>query len=892
MRPHISRLPLLASLVAPGCASTLSAQGRQGFTDGRNDLLTLNILVMLVLIGVALFLFVQSRRLDRKRANYQAEAASLAEEQRFFTPAQMATLTLSMAPRWPIIAASDSLAAVLGVAPERLRVGCCYADVLAPDDAARLLADIERHVEEGATQWRQQYCVQTEHEGSRWIGGYTQAGFNRRGKVVRLRSYLFNDTRHMEADLRMERLASVFDHTNECICMTDPLGTILEANQNFCRMTGYTHAELIGQNPRLLKSGRHDDIFYRAMWDELTARGQWQGEIWNQRKNGEIYLEHLSITSVQTRGGQVARYIGIFNDISDFKTQQQRIEHLAHFDALTGLPNRVLLTDRLRTALAAAKRARNLLAIAYLDLDGFKRVNDTFGHEMGDTLLISVARTLEDTLRETDTVARLGGDEFVLVLGGGGERSDYLNTLERVLARLSAPFSLGAATVNIGASIGVTFYPDDDGSPDSFLRHADQAMYQAKQAGRSGYKIFSMEEATPGKPLPTDLNSIETALGKGEFCLRFQPTVNIREGKVIGMEGRMYWQHPQRGLLSQAEFMPDFVGTAMETRLCEWFITALLAQFQTWQRQGLRLFVSFGVTNAQVRAPQFLPNLLSRIQSASLPAGALWIELRAATPEQEEIAEIAQVLEECREHGISIMLGDFGTGYSSLACLRRLPADFLKIDQSFIRSMLKNPEDLAIIEGVLNMAAAFGRQVIAEGVESAAHCGMLLHMGCNIVRGNHIARPMTVSAITDWLREWRPDPAWSAAAQLRLGYRHLPLLLMEVELRRWIEQMREHVLTHAGQRPAAPILDAAASAFNRWYQIARKSAVYNSIPSFAALFGAHEHLHSIAQAMASAIERNQPENADARVEAFNATCDQMMSLLNHLMETAAALPDR
>ena len=855
-------------------------------------MLLLNILVMLVVVGVAISLFVQSRRLARKSAGYRAKAESLAQDQRFFTQGQVAMLTLSMAPRWPIIASSDNLAAVLGVAPERVKAGCFYADILGEDESARLCAEIERHVAEGDTQWRQRYYVHTEHAGSRWIGDHAQAEYDQRGKLLELRTCLYDDTRRMEADLRMELLASVFDHANECICITDPSGTILEANHNFCGMTGYAHAEVIGQNPRLLKSGRHDYAFYRAMWDEITTRGEWQGEIWNQRKNGEIYPVHLSITSVHARGGQIAHYIGIFDDISDFKAQQQRIERLAHFDALTGLPNRALLIDRLRIALAAAKRSRQLLAIAYLDLDDFKPVNDTYGHETGDMLLISVARSLEGILRETDTVARLGGDEFVLILGGGGAHSDYLNTLERVLARLSAPFSLGTATVSISASIGVTFYPDDDGSPDSFLRHADQAMYQAKQAGRSGYRIFRAEASTPDKQASKHLSGIEAALGKGEFCLLFWPTVNIREGKIIGMEGGLHWQHPQRGLLSQAEFMPALVGTTMETRLYEWLVSTLIAQFDDWRRRGLQLSVSFSVTDAQARAPQFLRHLLSQIQlHAPLPSGALSIEFQVARHEPEEIAEIAQALEECRKHGIGIMLGDFGTGYSSLAYLRRLPADFLKLDQNLIRDMLKNPESLAIIEGVLNMATAFKRQVIAEGVESAAHCGMLLHMGCNIVRGNHIARPMPVSAIADWLYEWRPDPAWLAAAQLRLGYRHLPLLLMEFELRRWIEQMREHLLAPAGQHSAAPILDAAASAFNRWYQIAKKSTVYNSFLSFTALSGVHEHLHNIAQAMASAIERNQPEDADARVEAFNATCDQIMSLLNNLMETAAALPD-
>jgi diguanylate cyclase (GGDEF)-like protein/PAS domain S-box-containing protein len=886
---------LLILLAAALRAPVLWAQ--DGMAGEGGYLLAVNILVMLALVGVAGFLFVQSQRLRRKNARYRADAASLAEDRRFFTQGQVATLALSMDPSCPILAASDNLASVLGVAPDRLKVGCCYADILAPDESARLLAGIERHVAQGDTQWRQQYCVHTEHEGSRWIGAHTQAEFDQHGKVLRLRSYLYDDTRRMEADLRMELLASVFDHTNECICMTDPTGTILEVNQNFCKVTGYSYREVIGKNPRILKSDRHDYAFYRAMWDDLAARGQWQGEIWNQRKNGEIYPEHLSITSVHARGGQVSHYIGIFTDISDFKAQQQRIERLAHFDALTGLPNRVLLTDRLRIALAAAKRAKSLLAIAYLDLDGFKLVNDTYGHETGDMLLISVARSLEDILRETDTVARLGGDEFVLVLGGGGERADYLNTLERVLARLSSPFSLGMETVTIGASIGVTFYPGDDGDPDSFLRHADQAMYQAKQAGRSSYKIFAEEEMAQSALHPEDLACVESALEKGEFCLYFQPTVNIREGRVAGMEGRLYWQHPRRGLLSPAEFMPDFVGTEMEMRLCEWFVSALFTQFNDWRQQGLRFSVSFSVTNAQLRAPQFLSHLLAMMQLyAPLPAGAVSIELQAASPEQEEIAEMAQILEECRKHGITIVLGDFGTGYSSLACLRRLPADFLKLDQSFIRDMLENPEDMAIIEGVLNMASAFKRQVIAEGVESAAHCSMLLHMGCNIVRGSYIARPMSGNAIVDWLREWRPDPAWPAAAQLQLGRRHLPLLMMEVELRRWIEQMREHALVRAGQRteqrPDAPVLDADACPFTRWYQIAKKSDIYTSIPSFKALRGAHDHLHSIAQAMAAAIERDQPEEADVRVESFNATSDQTMSLLNNLMEMAAELPDR
>ena len=845
----------------------------------------------LALTILALLLWCMRRlnlQLREQMRHNQAYLRKLEGEQRLFSSGPVAVMTWQACEGWPVLHASDTASRVLGVDADRLhRPGFRYCDLVLAEDLPRIGAEVRDHLREGRTQWQQTYRIRDDLGQIRWINDFTIAEQDEQGQTTRLRGYLIDETERIGLESRLRLLASVFDNAQEGIALTDPRGVILEVNPSFCHITGYSRAEAVGQTPRLLNSGRHPAVFYAAMWEALAREGAWQGEIWNRRKDGEIYPELLSITAVTDARGVVTHYIGVFTDISDIKRQQQKIEHLAHYDPLTGLPNRALLADRLRMALAQARREHTQLAIAYLDLDGFKPVNDTYGHNVGDALLTRIGRRLMAALRDTDTVARLGGDEFVMVLGGSASRQNYLETLERVLQQLAEPCQLAEVTVSLSASIGVTFFPDDDSEPDALLRHADQAMYQAKRAGRNRYHVFEIQEERESSRRQENLSRIRRALEREEFCLYYQPKVDMRRGLVLGMEALIRWNHPERGLLPPGEFLPLVENTDLELRLGEWVITTALAQMNQWRTQGLELAVSVNIASPHLLSPGFLPHLTAQLQAyPDLPAGALEIELLESAA-LSDINEVAQVLATCRRLGVGIALDDFGTGYSSLAYLRRLPADVLQVDQSVVRDMLHAPEDLAIVEGVVGLAQVFRRQVIAEGVESTSHGIMLLHMGCDLAQGYGIARPMPAAAVPGWVRDWQPDPAWITAASLELERTHLPLLLMEVEHRHWVEQMLGLIQAPAGSHPRIPPLDATECNFGRWNKRNRHTLPYAGDPNFLAMEAVHLQVHQLGRAILAALEQGDLTLARQHGETLCATRDQLVHLLHQLVAAVA-----
>ncbi|MGE5490760.1 MAG: putative bifunctional diguanylate cyclase/phosphodiesterase, partial [Actinomycetota bacterium] len=443
------------------------------------------------------------------------------------------------------------------------------------------------------------------------------------------------------------------------------------------------------------------------------------------------------------------------------KEHQKRLEYLAHYDPLTRLPNRVLLADRIQRALHQAQRTGEVVAVAYLDLDGFKPINDTLGHASGDLLLIEVAKRLRTCVRMSDTVARLGGDEFVLIIKAQDFGDCEAATL-RVLSTLSAPYAIDGMQVELSASIGVTLYPSDGADPDVLLRHADQAMYIAKQAGRNRYHLFDSEHDRRLSEHRERLTRIESALASGELALFYQPKVDMREGKVIGAEALIRWHHPEDGLVPPAEFLPLVEDTEFSITLGDWVIATAMAQMQAWRKAGLELPVSVNISARQLQSETFV-HRLEALLAAHPDVPPEWLELEILeTAALDDIPYVGQVIKRCQALGLSFALDDFGTGYSSLAYFKRLPARLLKIDQSFIRDMLVDPEDLAIVDGVISLARAFRREVIAEGVETVEHGIRLLEMGCHLAQGYGIARPMPADAVPDWIRSYRPDPRWLA----------------------------------------------------------------------------------------------------------------------------------
>lgn len=555
---------------------------------------------------------------------------------------------------------------------------------------------------------------------------------------------------------KLQLAANVFSSAREGITITDIAGNIVDVNVAFTRITGYSREEVLGKNSRLLSSGLQKPAFYTDMWQQLTSKGHWYGELWNRRKNGQLFAEMLNISTVFDDHGKAQHFVGLFSDITAIKEHEQELYHIAHYDILTGLPNRVLLADRLRQGMIQATRRSQQLAVVFLDLDGFKVINDNHGHEVGDQLLMTIAKRMKQTLRDGDTLARLGGDEFVAVLVDIEETGTSEPMLQRLLEAAAQPLVRGGVSLQVSASVGVTFYPQSqDIDAEQLMRQADQSMYQSKLAGKNRYHIFDAVRDSSLRTHHESLERIRHALHAGEFVLHYQPKVNLRTGEVIGAEALIRWQHPEQGLLLPGLFLPVIEDHKLAVDVGEWVIQTALTQMTHWQSIGLLVPVSVNVGARQLQQINFVERLreiLSR--HPTIMPGMLEIEV-LETSALENVSGVSQVIEQCRLMGVAFALDDFGTGYSSLTYLKRLPVAVLKIDQSFVRNMLVDADDMAILQGVISLAHAFGRLVIAEGVETMEHSASLLQLGCELAQGYGIARPMPAQQMPDWIASWK-----------------------------------------------------------------------------------------------------------------------------------------
>jgi diguanylate cyclase (GGDEF)-like protein/PAS domain S-box-containing protein len=570
------------------------------------------------------------------------------------------------------------------------------------------------------------------------------------GGSVYLQAVVRDITERKRAEENLRITASVFDSSQEAILITDANNLITDVNPAFTQITGYTHEEVIGENPKLLSSGRQDREFYAAMWQSLKQKNTWRGEIWNRRKSGETYAELLSIAVICDDKGKVQRHVGVFSDISYLKAHESELNRVAHYDALTGIPNRVLLADRMKQAIAQTARDQNMMAVCYLDLDGFKPINDTLGHEAGDQVLIEIATRIAKTIRGGDTVARLGGDEFVVLLLGQEKGEECVSTIERLLAAIAHPIVVKNKSLTISASIGISIYPLDDEDSDILLRHADQAMYMAKQSGKNRFYIYDPALDQRARDQHEFLKSIRHGLEHGQFELHYQPKVNLRTKELVGAEALIRWRHPERGLLSPAEFLRHVENTDLDIEIGEWVTTMALAQMNHWRNTGLDIEVSINISGYHLESPRFLERLQQQLTHyPDMPMGRLQIEV-LETVALNDIAIVRGIIEACGKIGVGFALDDFGTGYSSLSYLSGLPVDALKIDQSFVRDMLEDKGDKAIVQGIIALARAFDRQTVAEGIETEEHYQALLDMGCELGQGYHIARPMSADKFANW----------------------------------------------------------------------------------------------------------------------------------------------
>ena len=553
------------------------------------------------------------------------------------------------------------------------------------------------------------------------------------------------------------RIAAVTFETQEAILITDPDAVILRVNHAFQEITGYRAEEVIGKNPRILQSGKHDAAFYQAMWSDLKSTGKWSGEVWDRRKDGEIYPKLMTITAVSDDDGHVTHYVAVFRDISNRKKSEAEIHQLAFYDALTLLPNRRLLTDRLQQALAASARNGRYGALLFLDMDHFKTINDTQGHVMGDQLLIEVAHRLLACVRDGDSVARLGGDEFVVVLEGlsndANEAAAQTELVaEKIRVELEQPYVLNDFECLSSASIGISLFFGHLESVEDLLMHADVSMYQAKSAGRNTVRFFDPAMQTALDQRASLESDLRYALEKQQFLLYFQIQVDSRQ-RVLGAELLLRWQHPERGLLAPLQFVPLCEETGLIVPIGLWVLKAACSQLKAWQQESATrdLALAVNVSARQFRQADFVVQVQHILVESGAKPDLLKLELTESTV-LENVQDTINKMRELKLLGVRFSMDDFGTGYSSLQYLKRLPLDQIKIDQSFVRDIATDPNDAAIVQTIIAMSEVLGLNVIAEGVENEAQHLFLDQHGCHAFQGYLFGKPMPIDQFEGSLR--------------------------------------------------------------------------------------------------------------------------------------------
>ena len=616
-------------------------------------------------------------------------------------------------------------------------------------------------------QWRQAYqralageTVQREEEpcrlpdgSERWLRWKVQPCESVDGRVESIVILAEDITARKLREQALELNASLFMNSSEGIVICDGSKRILSVNRAFSEITGYAAGEVLGQLPMLLRSGQQPRAFYRDMWRQIRRAGRWQGEILNRRKGGEPFLAWLTISLVRDQDGRVRNYYGIFHDITQRKQAEDRISQLTHYDALTGLPNRVLLRERIEAELAQAKREQEPLALMFIDVDRFKYINDSLGHRAGDALLVEMASRLEQAVRQQDTVSRMGGDEFTLLLPQmDAEQTAYL--AQAIIARISAPWQFEGLELIVTPSIGIAMFPGDGQVVDALLQAGDTAMYRAKGAGGANFQFYE-----PGMQLSASRtlqleNALRWALERHELELHYQPQIELSTGRVTGCEALLRWTHPQLGSVAPSEFMPIAEASGLILPIGEWVLRTAVAQNKAWQQAGLApVVMAVNVSAVQFRQTQFPALVRLVLEEAGLEPGWLELELTESVVSADPEAAI-RIMKQLDSLGLQLSVDDFGTGYSSLSYLKRFPIDKLKIDQSFVRDLGSDPDSALIVSGVIAMARALGLRTTAEGVETAEQAAMLAHEGSDEVQGYWYARPMPADQYERWLQDY------------------------------------------------------------------------------------------------------------------------------------------
>ncbi|OYD24938.1 bifunctional diguanylate cyclase/phosphodiesterase [Oceanimonas baumannii] len=756
--------------------------------------------------------------------------------------------------------ASDGIHRLYGIHPEQVKKNAAPVfDAVHSDDMEELINSMH-HSAHTLTPWRHEFRITSNDGRTRWLQGDALPQREESG-ATNWCGVITDMTYRKEAELALKsannqtrHFREALDHVSSFIYMKDSRFRYIYANRAALEQFGCNSTTLIGGQDEQFFSSEVAHAL-RESDNRVLAGESLSEEVEIMGKDGRriVYMDVKTPIFDDPEQQEIIGLIGIRTDITLLKNSEQQLRQLAHFDPLTKLHNRVLLSDRLNQAMSQARRHQQCLAVAYLDLDGFKAINDTHGHNAGDKLLMTVAARMKDVIREGDTLARVGGDEFVAILLDLKDTHHCKPQLSRLLQAAAKPVDMDGLELKVTASLGVTFYPQpEELEPDQLLRQADQAMYQAKLSGKNRYHLFDTEQDRDMRTHHESLEHIRHALHNGEFVLYYQPKVNMRTGQLVGAEALIRWQHPQQGLLTPAHFLPAIEEHPMAIEVGNWVIDAALQQIREWRNQGLELVVSVNLGARQLRQSDFVERL-QQLLGHYPDINPAWLELEVLeTSTLGDLAQISERLRRCRQLGLNISLDDFGTGYSSLTYLKQLPAGMVKVDQSFVRDILEDPEDLTILDGVISLARAFGRSVIAEGVETIQHGDMLLRIGCELAQGYGIAHPMPAADIPKWASAWKPAPHWASLAKTDRNM--LPLLYAGIEQMAWIESMRS-ALDHPGT--PWPQLSREHSRFETWY---RQCSTEERAP-LTRLSGLHQQLHELASRLHASHQAGQEQQA-------------------------------
>ncbi|WP_333607419.1 EAL domain-containing protein [Arsukibacterium sp.] len=638
--------------------------------------------------------------------------------------------------------------------PEQNNLDNCWTDLLHPEDKIKAISSFEQYIKQpDESMYDNQFRMR--HKQGHWVWilsrGRTLRDEQQQPTFFTVGTHI-DITASKQAQLKLQLLARLFEQSSEGLLITDADKNIVMVNQAFTKISGYAATEVLGRNPSVLSSGHHDENFYRKMWQQLDHNGSWQGEVWNRRKDGIAYPEWLSISQIKDEQQQLTHYVALFSDISQYKADEAKIKFLAHYDPLTQLPNRSLLLDKTEQAIKEAEAAEKNLALLFMDLDRFKEINESLGHKVGDELLIQVALRLQKLCREQDILSRLGGDEFVLVLPGANEEMAE-QLARRLLPNMLEPFYIAGHELVLSVSVGIAIYPAHGQHFHELYKHADIAMYRAKEQGRNHFNFFTADMQQFHNRTLQLSNALRHAIERNELQLVYQPQCCLYSGSLTGFEALLRWHNAELGFVSPAEFIPLAERNGLIVAIGEWVMLSAIRQLKYWHQAGYsKLVMAINLSPIQFKQPNLQHYISHTLEYFQVEASKVELEItESAMVEQPEKA--IELVQQLSNSGLHIAIDDFGTGYSSLSYLKRFAINKLKIDQSFVRDLLTDSGDKAIVMAIISMAQSLRLRTIAEGVETAAHQQLLHQLGCDEMQGYHYSRPLNAEDSLAFIRQ-------------------------------------------------------------------------------------------------------------------------------------------